>query len=171
MMHCMSTPTRTYGQDAVTLDHWAAPATAEGSAGALPGVTAVLAETRPWVRLIAVVIFVGLGFLVLGTTVLLLMSGQLPGLGVARGEAILLAVMLVVMSAIYVPPALFLWRYASSIGHLQQGGGQQALEAALTNQKSFWKYLGVVILVMVGLYAVAIVGGMMTGMLGALLKR
>jgi hypothetical protein len=169
MMHRMSTPTRTVDQEAVTLDPWVPPATAEPAAANDADAVSLLVQTRPWVRLIAVVIFIALGFVVLGTALLFMASGQLPGIG--RREATMAAAMMVGIAALYVAPAIFLWRYAGSIDRLQRGGGPPALTAALSQQKSFWKYMGILLVVMLGLYGLVIAGGMMTGLLGTLLKH
>jgi hypothetical protein len=73
-----------------------------------------------------------------------------------------------VLLLLYIPPAVFLWQYAGRIRRLQDGGGLPALEEALTSQKSFWKYVGILAAVVLCLYAVAFLGA---GLFGTLLKR
>jgi hypothetical protein len=80
-----------------------------------------------------------------------------------RGMAATLIPMMVVL-LFYIPSGVFMWRYAASIRRLQDGGGLPALEEALASQKSFWKYVGVLALVMMGLYFVVIVVGVGVGM-------
>jgi len=63
---------------------------------------------------------------------------------------------------------VFLWQYAAGIRSLQNGGGLPALENALTRQKSLWKYVGLLMIVMIALYLTGIVAG---GMAGVLLGR
>jgi hypothetical protein len=66
---------------------------------------------------------------------------------------------------LYTPPAVHLWRYAASIQQLQTGSGQQALESALRNQKSFWKYVGILSCVMMALYALGMLAVMGVGLI------
>jgi hypothetical protein len=112
-------------------------------------IVALLAQTRPWVKLISVLTFISLPLLFLMAVGLTLATGLRTA-----GTFIPLIIPLLV----YVPAALFLWRYARSIRLLQNGGGQAALESALSSQKSFWKYLGILACVMMAIYGVAIVG-------------
>jgi hypothetical protein len=140
---------------------------ANPSAAVPPSLIELLAQTRPWVRLISVLIFVGMGLGVLGTLVMGAVGARsgMPGSGAV--SAAMFIPMLFVM-ALYIPPALFLWQYAAKIRQLQNGGGMPSLEEALSRQKSFWKYIGILAAVMLGLYAFAIVGA---GMFGALMSR
>jgi hypothetical protein len=64
---------------------------------------------------------------------------------------------MLVLSLLYLPPALFLWSYAGGIAELQRGGGQLALEKAIRSQKSFWKYVGILTCVVMGLYVIGVV--------------
>jgi len=120
-------------------------------------VVQLLGQTRPWVKLMAVLAFVVLGFSLLA----------LLGFYLAAGASKTLTsfLPLLLMGSLYMPAALFLWRYADSIRQVQGGGGQAALESALRNQKSFWKYVGILACVMIALNGVALVGGIIFGLL------
>jgi hypothetical protein len=54
---------------------------------------------------------------------------------------------------IYVPGIVHLWRYQAGIRRIQEGGGLPALEDALTSQKSFWRYVGILAVVVMSCYA------------------
>lgn len=119
-------------------------------------VVTLLAETRPWVRLMAILIFLGSGLALILTLVV--------GLGsTGGGTGAITALPMLAVALIYLMPALFMWRYAASIRQLQDGGGQAALEAALGHQKSFWKYVGVLAAVMIIVYSIAMVLGVVLG--------
>jgi len=125
-------------------------------------VVGLLAATRPWVKLLSVLFFVFLGVAVL---MMIVMSMVVPaGVGQAK---LLPFIPVVVVMLLYIPPALYLWRYARGIQRLLDGGGQGALEEALSNQKSFWKFSGILGLVMVGIYALVLVGGVLAASLGS----
>ncbi len=117
-------------------------------------IIAILAETRPWLRLL-------LGLVVTG---MVLASAVVVGIGFMgwflphgrRPLSLSALIPLVLVLAIYAPPAIFLARSATSIRRLQEGGGLSDLEEALRNQKSLWKYLGLLALALILFYAIAL---------------
>jgi hypothetical protein len=157
----MSLPYDPYKPPAVSLD---APPAPDPPAPVPASVVALLAQTRPWVKLLAVLFFVGLGC---GVTIALVALST--SFGSREGRSILMSfVPMMIVLLFYIPPALHLWHYAKRIRALQDGGGLPALEEALASQKSFWKYMGVLAAVMLCLYAVVFVAA---GMMGVSLRR
>ena len=151
----MTMPLDPYKAPQAALD---APPASDPSAVVPASVVHLLGQTRPWVRLIAILFFVGLGA---GGTLLLFTVSRLSPTGFSVASVI----PLLLVAAFYVPPALFLWQYAQGIRRLQDGGGLPALEQALTSQKSFWKYAGVLVAVMLCIYAFSFLAvGMFTGL-------
>jgi hypothetical protein len=118
----------------------------------------LLSETRPWVKLMAVLTFITVPLMVLASVGVALVTGL-------RNAASFLPLMITLL--VYVPAAVFLWKYAGSIRELQRGGGQRALEAALRSQKSFWKFVGIYACVLLSLYGVVVVGAILVGLMGA----
>lgn len=121
-----------------------------------------LNQTRPWARFLSIMVFIGAAFTLLGGLMVILVgltgnlfgteSGafdQLPGGGFALG------LIYMVMAVLYVPPGIFLSRYASAIKYLESTPTSQALERALKYQKSFWRYIG--IFTVIGLIVLAAV--------------
>ena len=109
-----------------------------------------LNQTRPWVRFLSIMVFIGAAFTLLGGFMVILVgltgnffgagSGafdQLPGGGFALG------LIYMVMAVLYVPPGIFLSRYASAIKNLESTPTSQGFERALKYQKSFWRYIGI----------------------------
>lgn len=118
-----------------------------------------LRATKPWVRFLSILMFVMVGLMLVGGLVMML-SGA-TGLG-ATGP--ILGLVYWVMAILYLAPAYFLFQFASSIGNLLQGGGDVAMEAALGSQKSFWRFTGIVTLVIVCIYALVIVTAILGGL-------
>ena len=96
-----------------------------------------LKATRPWVKFLAIVGFIGCALMTLVGLAFIggasMMKGPMGGFGPAMGVVYLLFVLL------YIFPCLYMYRYASAIGRIPQAGGA-AMEEALAKQKSFWKY-------------------------------
>ena len=81
----------------------------------------------------------------------------------AGGMGIAMAAIYVIMGLLYIFPGIFLVRYATKIKALLSSPTTAALEAALVAQKSFWKFVGISVLVVVGIYLLIIIGGMFVG--------
>lgn len=115
----------------------------------------MLRQTKPWVRFIGVMMFIGAGFMLLGGLFAMIAGAAM---GSRMGTAIPAAAGLVyvAMGAIYLIPALFLNRYASRIADLLRTNRMGDLEQALGAQKSFWKFMGILMLIGLCLYAVGI---------------
>jgi uncharacterized membrane protein len=74
----------------------------------------------------------------------------LPGGMMSVGVAFLYGV----MSLLYLMPGLHLWRYASAIGRMLLSEDVDDLAEALEFQRSFWKFTGVMFLILIVLYFV-----------------
>jgi hypothetical protein len=111
-------------------------------------------QTRPWVMLFAVLIFISLGFMVLGAIGMMVGGAFMPQTE-GGPPLMVMAVIYLVMALLYFFPALFLVRYAGAIGRLTSSRAAGDLEAALAHQKSFWKFVGIVTLVAI---VIAILG-------------
>lgn len=144
----------------------AAAAPASLSGGDVPQeIIELLRKTKPWVRLIAVLGFIGMGLAVLGAAAAIVL-GASSGMG--AGPLLLQVGVVVVEFVLLFPALLFLNRYASRIGNLVTSGHPQDLEDALTAQKSYWKYVGILVLVCIIL---ALIGVVVAVVLGAAMFR
>jgi hypothetical protein len=121
-----------------------------------------LRQTKPWVMFLGVLGFLGAGFLVLGG--LAVVAVGLPG--VPGGRAVGLGYLLGAL--LYVFPSLFLVRYSTAIGGVLSGGGMRALGEAMTQQKRFWRFVGIAAVVMMALYFVIILVAFAIGVAGAM---
>ena len=110
----------------------------------------MLRQTRPWARLVAVVLFIGAALCALFGC-----FGGLALLAVPHADRWVgwLMLLYLPLALLYFVPALLLNRYASHIGATLLGRRELDLEQALAAQKSFWKFVGVSLLAVVGLVA------------------
>ncbi len=134
-----------------------------------------LAGTKPWVRFISVLIFIGAGLMLIGAVVMLFAGAaifQNANLGAyGAGMGIGMAAAYAIFAFIYIYPALKLWKYANQIGGLLASNSVLDLEGALNEQRSFWKFIGIMMLLILVLYAViavvAVVAMVAAGMVAA----
>jgi hypothetical protein len=82
-----------------------------------------------------------------------------------KGFMLGMGAMYLLMALFYVYPAIKLWSYGSRIGALKNSLSLSDLNAALHEQRRFWKFTGIVVIVMMCIYMLFIVGiGVAAGM-------
>ncbi|QOV89390.1 DUF4339 domain-containing protein [Humisphaera borealis] len=146
-----------YAAPAETLNYQG-PSTGES---VTPRIIAALVETKPWVRLFSVLLFIAVGIMGLAGLIQLLgvvgfASSSRRGGGVAA-LGLLSVVGTVLLSLLYFFPAMYLGRYASRIADLSRSRRQSDLEAAMEAQKSYWKFIGILTLIVIVIYAIVFV--------------
>ena len=123
-----------------------------------------LRATRPWVKFLAIVGFVFIVLMVLiGLLMALALSGAAAKTGPLAAFGPILGVVYIVMAAVYLMPCLFMYCYAKAIAAIP-GTGQAALEEALKQQKSFWKFMGIFMLIVLCIELLVIVIGVLIGL-------
>lgn len=120
-----------------------------------------LRQTRPWVVFLSVMAFIGSGFMLLGG-VLVMFVGALAPTGSAV-PSVALGALYIPMAFLYIYPAIKLWAYGGAINRLLASRTSEDLAAALGQQKSFWKYAGILTIAMIALYVVVIIGAVVVG--------
>jgi hypothetical protein len=128
-----------------------------------PDVVRLLGQTKPWVRFMSVLGFIGTGLMALLGIVVMIAGGLGDKVPAAMG------LVYVVFGAIYIAPSIFLGRYAGSIARLVVDGSMESLGEAMGHQKSFWKFVGLLTAILLGLYAVILVIALVVGIGAAVL--
>ena len=123
-------------------------------------------QTRPWVLFLSVLMFLGSAFMVLAGLAMFGMSA-IAGRGAGGLPMGLMGLMYLPLAALYVYPAKKLWGYGSAISRMTTSRSTADLEAALGEQKSFWKFLGIMTIVMFCLYILFFIGLAIVGMASA----
>jgi len=123
---------------------------------------AQLAATKPWVRFISVIMFVGVGFMLMAAAGMAMVAvvGGMGHLGNQANNPLSgpmgfgVIAFYVALSIVYVYPGVKLWKYASSIAMLIRTGRNADLVAALNQQRSLWKFVGILMIVVIVLYVI-----------------
>ena len=126
-----------------------------------------LARTSPWVAFISVLGFVLSGLLVLIGLITMLIGGLTEELGLVGG--ILLGLVYQIIAFIYMLVALQLHRYAAAIRVFARSPDSLALEQALGYQRSFWRLVGIIAIVVTCIYAVVIACALLVALVAALM--
>jgi hypothetical protein len=99
----------------------------------------MLRQTKPWVRLLAILMFLSGGLTLVGAVVATISIYSSPFSGTLDK---IVPLLLLVASSTSIAPAVYLNRYASLIGAFLASHQDRDLEAALEAQKAFWRLLG-----------------------------
>ena len=130
-----------------------------------------LDQTRPWVRFLSIMAFIGTALMILAS--LGMMAAVLSrSLGLGRSsplggaEIVALGILYIAMACLYIAPGIFLFRYAGAIKTLKAASTSDALENALKHQKSFWRYVGILSAIALGLTVLAVVLAIVISIIG-----
>ena len=128
----------------------------------------MLRQTRPWVLFMGVMCFVGAGLMLLMSLFMFIGSAFASSATKTPFPMGVLALVYLPFAFIYIYPGLKLWSYGSAIGRLVASRSPVELDAALAQQKSFWKYCGIVTIVVIVGYILLFIGLIIAGAAGAL---
>ena len=118
-----------------------------------------LRGTKGWVLLIGILMFIGAAFMVIAALGMILGGAAMgaAGQGIPTGMLAGMGVGYLVFAMLYIFPATYLVKYSSAIGRLVSDGRPVDMEAALDQQRKFWKFAGVLALISIVLAVVGIV--------------
>ncbi len=125
-----------------------------------------LSETARWGRFLAIVGFIGCGFMIL-MGLLMSFLPMTPGSGfvtrtgeytsTAGGARVLMMIIYIVFGIISIFPYLYLHRFSTKVKLAMQTSEQEVLASAFANLKSLFKFYGVLTIIMLGFLALGIV--------------
>jgi len=105
-----------------------------------------LRATKPWTRLLSILGFIGTGLTVLLGLGIILGKDFLP-VSPKAPPLIFLGVFYILTSVLYLIPSIWLSKYSSAIASFLKAGDSVQLGNAMAYQKSFWKFVGILVLV------------------------
>ena len=98
----------------------------------------IIRSTVPWMKFIAIMGFIILGFLVI--------SAVMQGTSNRYDSGVYMVVYLIV-AIVGIFPNMFLFQYASNLSYFIESGQQADLEYALAKQKSMYVFCGVLMII------------------------
>ena len=127
-----------------------------------------LTETAKWGKFLAIIGFIGCGLMVVlglfaGTIFASLSSfggRQYAGSEYTAGIGIMLTVLYICLALLYFFPCLFLYRYASFMQGALRRDDVSALNTSFRNLKSLFKFMGILMIIALAFYALALVIGL-----------
>jgi hypothetical protein len=126
-------------------------------------------ESSKWTKFLAIVGFVFTGLMImLSLSVSAIISSMNNMVGAqnnpyaAMGTGFL-TVFLLIMAAIYFYPSFILFKFSTSAKQAVLYGDQESLSVAMNKMKSFFKFWGILLIVILGFYGLAILSAIVAG--------
>ncbi len=117
-----------------------------------------LNTTRKWTMFHAIIGFIFLGlFIVIGVITGIFLSAFNSGATSMGIPESLLEVIFIILAIVYFFPVLFLFRFSKHAAHAVQTLDKQELHKAFQNLKSYFAYLGVLLIIVLSFYIVALI--------------
>ncbi|WP_371195895.1 hypothetical protein [Glaciecola sp. SC05] len=122
-----------------------------------------LLQTRPWAMLCAVLGLFVSGLMVIFALVLILgMSGALLAGSMFQepfsgGIAVVMGIVYLIFGVVFALPPYWLYRFAKSIRMADKTRETSDIIDALKYQKSFWKFIGICVLIYLGFVIISLV--------------
>jgi ATP/ADP translocase len=113
-----------------------------------------LRETAKWAKLLGILGYVGIGFLVLFSFFVKGIFEMLPETNMQQIPTSALSIVYFVLAGIYFFPVNYLYQFGKNMRRSLETEDQELFKGALKNLKSHYKFIGMFALVIVSLYGV-----------------
>ncbi|MGL2963491.1 DUF5362 family protein [Flavobacterium sp. RSB2_4_14] len=115
-----------------------------------------LRESAKWSMFLAILGFIGIGFLALLAIIMTFTMSMLPEtpgpFGAIKG---FISIIYLVFAILYLFPIYYLFKYADNTKKALNSGNTELLTSAFCNLKSHHKFLGIASIIIIALYIVA----------------
>jgi NADH:ubiquinone oxidoreductase subunit 5 (subunit L)/multisubunit Na+/H+ antiporter MnhA subunit len=113
-----------------------------------------LRTTAKWTKFMAVISFIGIGFLALSGLILTLTGFFIP-YDTLNGMMLfplgITGVIYFILSLVIIIPTLYLYRFSQKTIESLESNNSETLESAIENMKSYWKFNGILTIVSIAL--------------------
>lgn len=124
-----------------------------------------LGEIAKWTKFLSILGFIGIAFMVIASFFVGAAMSTMPNLDLPTTAILkwLLPSIYIVMAAIYAYPIYCLYKFSVNTHSALDAGNSDTLSEAFRFLKSHYKFIGVVLIIMICIYAIAIIGGIIIG--------
>ena len=125
----------------------------------------------PWTRFMSILGFISVAFMIIGAAVMLgisLFANNLGRPAMPGAMLIAMSVLYVIIAILYIFPSIYLWNTAGAVVKMKKGDIVGGMEIALAKQKSFWKFIGIMVIVFLVMYPVFIIGMVLFGVMAGI---
>lgn len=119
-----------------------------------------LRATWPWTRLLSVLGFIGTGLMILAGLGLMVGESFIP-VSEKAPPLVFMGILYVLTSVLYLVPSIWLSKFSSATSSFLKSGDAIELGKAIAYQKSFWKFIGILVLVSIVLTVVGVIAAIL----------
>lgn len=117
--------------------------------------TTYLSETGKWTKFLSIIGFIFIGLIVImglfASSMMSLMSGGQMGF-IPAGMGFLFGGIYILMGLLYFFPTWYLFKFSQKVKLALSTNSNDELNTALSNQKSFYKFWGILMIIFIGIY-------------------
>ena len=116
-----------------------------------------LKETAKWTKFLAILGFVGIGFMVLGSLVMLFAPSSLMSNGdFPFGGKIFMMLLYLAFAVLYYFPISYLYQFSENTKKAIENNDNNAIRDAFEFLKSHYKFMGILTIILLAFYAIII---------------
>ena len=118
-----------------------------------------LAETAKWSRFLSVIGFVSCGLMIcLGLFMGPFMGAAFTGSGLGSNNGLFFSLLYIAFAGLFIFPCLYLFKFSKSMQAALKTGDSTQLEEGFKNLKSCFRFMGILTIVMLSVYALSFLG-------------
>jgi len=106
-----------------------------------------MSSTKTWTKLLSIIGFITAGLIIIVGIIFMIFGGAIFSKEAEAPYAVLIGIAYILMSLLYIIPSRYLFMYSSALGRFLGDKSELELESALSYQKSFWKFWGILFLI------------------------
>lgn len=128
-----------------------------------------LLEIAKWSKFLSIIGFIGIGILILVALFFMTVGASLGAfayLGIGTG---IISFIYLVIAVLYFFPVYYLYNASRDIKQGILSANLNLLTAGFSNLKSHYKFIGIMMIVLLSIYALVFLGGILTAILSGLL--
>lgn len=124
-----------------------------------------LAEAAKWTTFLAILGFIGVGFMVLAALIMLVFGASMSSYNsmMPMGGGAFFSLFYLAIAAFYFFPINYLYKFSSNMKEALRTNNQASLTKSFEYLKSHYKFIGILTIVLIGIYILAILGMIITG--------
>ena len=113
-----------------------------------------LSTAASWAKFYAILSFIGIGFLLLGGLIVIAAGESMSNLTAMPYGFSAFGWFYIVLAVIMFFPALYLLRFSQKTKEALIANDSQVLEVSFQNMKSYWKFIGIMTIVLIAFFII-----------------
>lgn len=115
-----------------------------------------LRATRPWTRFMSVLGFIASGLMVLAGAGVIVGERYIP-VSEKAPPLVFMGIIYILSAVCYLIPSIWLSKFSTAVSDFLKSGDAIELGKAIAYQKSFWKFVGILVLLFIALTVLGII--------------